>query len=79
MYKEVVMATLIRIIGLLILVGGIVVFWFGFNSSQKVPEKGLEKVTGRYSDGTMKYIVGGILMVVGGLAISLNCNRFCKK
>ena len=72
------MTALIRIIGIVILVGGIIIFSFGLNSSQSVPEKGIEKATGRYSEGTMWYIIGGILMTVGGGALAINARRISK-
>lgn len=72
------MRSLIRIIGLAILVGGIIVFSFGINSSRAVVEQGLEKVTGRYSGNTMWYIIGGIIMIVGGGSLAANAKRISR-
>lgn len=59
-----------RIIGLVIFAVGIVVLAFGINTSQAVPEKAMEVVTGKYTDNTMIYIVAGIAMIVGGGAFA---------
>lgn len=67
-----------RIIGLVILVVGVVLLAFGINSSQAVAEKVIEGVSGRYTEHTMLYIVGGIAMVVGGGALAFS-NCCCKK
>lgn len=66
-----------RIIGVILLVVGIVVLGFGINSSQAVPEKVMEGVTGRYTEHTMWYIIGGIALIVGGAALVL-CKGCCK-
>lgn len=72
------MTTLIRIIGIVILVGGIVVLSFGLRSSQSAVERGVEKTIGRYSEGTMWYVIGGIVMTVGGAALAINARRISK-
>lgn len=60
-----------KILGIVILVIGIVVLGFGINSSQAVTEKVVENVTGRYTENTMWYILGGIALMVGGGALIL--------
>ncbi len=72
------MTTVIRILGIILLIGGVVIFCFGLNSSQSVGERGMEKVTGRYTEGTMKYLIGGLVMVISGIAVALNANRIYK-
>ena len=66
-----------RIFGVIILVIGIVLLGFGINSSQAVTEKVMEGVTGRYTEHTMWYIIGGIAMIVGGGALAF-LGRCCK-
>lgn len=61
---------MIKIIGLVIFAVGIVLLAFGINASQAVPEKTVETVTGKYTDSTMVYIIGGVAMIVGGGAIA---------
>lgn len=73
------MTTLIRMIGIVLLVGGIVVFSFGLRSSQHAAERGVEKAIGRYSKGTMGYIIGGIVMTVAGTGLALNARRISKE
>lgn len=67
-----------RILGLVILVVGVILLGFGLNASQAAAEQVVEAVSGRYTDHTMWYIVGGIAMIVGGgfLAFSNRCG--CK-
>lgn len=72
------MTTVIRILGIVLLIGGIVIFCFGINSSQSARERGMETVTGRYTEGTMKYLIGGLVMVIGGIAVALNASRIYK-
>ena len=67
-----------KIFGLILLVIGVVLLGFGINSSQAVTEKVMEGVTGRYTDNTMWYILGGIALIIGGGALAF-CNRCCKK
>jgi nitrate reductase gamma subunit len=59
-----------RILGLVIFAVGIVILAFGINASQAVPEKALEAVTGKYTGNTMMYIIGGVAMIVGGIALA---------
>ncbi|BBI17754.1 DUF3185 family protein [Neochlamydia sp. S13] len=60
-----------RILGLVSLAVGIALLLFGINSSQAFTEKVVEDVTGRYTDNTMWYIIGGIAMIIGGGALTL--------
>ena len=68
--------SIIRILGLVTLVVGVVLLGFGLNSSQAVTEKVMEEVVGRYTEHTMWYIVGGIAMIIGGGALAFG--RCCK-
>jgi hypothetical protein len=59
-----------RVLGTALLAGGIFLLVFGIMATHKVTEKVVEGVTGHYSDTTLWYIIGGIvLMVVGGIVI----------
>jgi hypothetical protein len=53
-----------RIIGIVLLVVGLVLLFFGFQATDTLGEDLHETFTGRYTDTTMWYLVGG-----GGLAI----------
>ncbi len=59
-----------KVIGLVMLAVGVAALIFGINATQKVPEKAVEKASGKYTDNTMIYILGGIALVVGGGTLS---------
>lgn len=61
-----------RVVGLAIFVVGLVLLIFGISSTNKVKEKVVESVQGRYTETTMWYIIGGSLLIVigGGLALT---------
>ncbi len=63
---------LFRIIGVAALAAGILLLAFGINATHKANEAIVEKLTGRYTDTTTWYIVGGLVLVVlgGGLIVS---------
>lgn len=56
-------------IGLLVL-GGILLF-FGLNATQSVGEELSEAFTGKYSEGTMFYLIGGGIAAAAGLFMLL--------
>lgn len=55
-----------RPLGFALLAIGLVVFAFGLSSSQALTEQVVEGVSGRYTDTTMWYILGGIGLILGG-------------
>lgn len=63
--------TINRILGLALLVGGAIALYFGFSATESVGERVVEGVTGRYSDGTMWYLIGGAVAAVVGLGLLL--------
>lgn len=58
-----------RGIGLALLILGGVLLFFGLQSTDSFGEKIVEGVTGRYSDGTMGYIIGGAVSAALGLGL----------
>ncbi len=60
-----------RLIGLLLLVIGGFLLYFGFNAANSPVEELSEMVSGRYSDETMYYLVGGAIAVLLGLVLVL--------
>lgn len=60
-----------RILGLILLVAGAILLYFGFQATESIGEEVVEGVTGRYSDETMWYLVGGGVAAVAGLALML--------
>lgn len=60
-----------RVLGLVLLVVGVVLLAFGFNASDSVSDTISEGVTGRFTDTTMWYLIGGAALAVGGGALAL--------
>ena len=58
-----------RIFGLLLLVVGLVLLFFGRNATDSVADTLSEGFTGKYTDKTMWYIVGGAAMGLVGLGL----------
>jgi len=58
-----------RGLGLALLVIGGVLVYFGLQSTDSFGEKIVEGVTGRYSDGTMGYLIGGAVAAAAGLGL----------
>lgn len=57
-----------RVVGVALLVGGLVLLAFGYNASQAPLESASETLTGKFTDSTMLYfILGAIGVVVGGI------------
>ena len=55
-----------RVLGVVLVVAGIVLLVMGLQATDSIGEKIHEGVTGRYTDSTTWYIVGGIAAIVGG-------------
>jgi len=62
---------MIRIIGLVLLAVGVTLLVFGYNASQTVGEQVVEGFTGRFTNQTMAYVIGGVAAIVGGAALAL--------
>jgi hypothetical protein len=58
-----------RIAGLVLLVVGAVLLYFGFQATDAPLEQARESITGDYSDQTMLYLIGGAAAAIGGLAL----------
>jgi hypothetical protein len=50
---------------------GAILLYFGFNATQSVGEEMSEAFTGKYSDETMFYLIGGGVAAVAGLFMVL--------
>ena len=55
------------IAGVALLIGGIILLYFGYNATESVTEEVTEAVTGRYSDETMYYLIGGAIAGIVGI------------
>jgi uncharacterized membrane protein len=56
----------LRIVGIVLLVLGIILFIFGLNASDSVADQMSEFFTGRFTETTMWYLIGGVVLMVGG-------------
>lgn len=54
------------LVGIILLVVGILLLYFGWQSSQSVADQVTESFTGRFTDSTMWYFVGGAVAVAAG-------------
>lgn len=60
-----------RIAGVILLVVGVALLIIGLNSSESVSDQVSEAITGRFTQATIWYIVGGIASSVLGLILVL--------
>lgn len=58
-----------QIAGIALLVAGILLLFFGWQSSQSVGEQLVETVTGRFTDNTMWYFITGAVASVVGVCL----------
>jgi putative Mn2+ efflux pump MntP len=58
-----------KIAGLVLLVVGAVLLYFGFQAADAPFEQARESLTGDYSDQTMLYLICGAAAAVGGVAL----------
>jgi multisubunit Na+/H+ antiporter MnhB subunit len=63
------------ILGLVLIAVGVVLLIFGYNASQSLVEQVSETFTGRFTDRTMWYIIGGIAALIAGAALLLAGRR----
>jgi uncharacterized protein DUF3185 len=59
-----------RALGLVLLVVGVILFLFGLNATDSVADSVSEGLTGKYTDKTMWYIVGGLASALVGAALT---------
>lgn len=59
-----------RILGIVLLVVGGLLLFFGYQASQSMGEQLAETVTGRFSDETMWYLIGGGAAAVAGVVLT---------
>lgn len=64
-----------RILGIVLLVVGVALLAFGFNATDSVADSVSEGVTGRFTDKTMWYLIGGGALAVGGAVLALRGGR----
>jgi len=60
-----------KLIGIGLLVLGGILLYFGFNAMNSTGEEISEAFTGKYSDETMMYLIGGGVAAVAGLFMTV--------
>lgn len=65
-----------HILGIVVIAVGLVLLVFAFNASNSPMEQISDSLTGRYSNQTMWYFIGGVAALVGGgLLVMLQYRR----
>jgi hypothetical protein len=64
-----------RILGIVLLVAGLVALYFGWQASESIVDQAHETLTGRFTDETMWYFIGGGVAAVAGLLLTLFGSR----
>ena len=59
-----------RLVGIVLLVVGIGLLYFGYQSTQSLGGQVTETLTGRFSDETMWYLIGGAAAAVAGVFLT---------
>ncbi len=60
-----------KILGIVLVVAGAILLYFGINATESVGEQVVEGVTGRYTDNTMWYLIGGGVAAAAGIGLLL--------
>ncbi|HKJ16328.1 MAG TPA: DUF3185 family protein [Xanthomonadales bacterium] len=60
-----------KIIGIVLLVVGAILLYFGFNATQSATEEIGEALTGKYTDETMLFLIGGGVAAILGLFLMI--------
>lgn len=58
-----------RIIALVLIVGGAVLLYLGYQSSQGLDDQLSEAVTGNFTDETIFYLIGGAIAAIAGFVM----------
>jgi TRAP-type C4-dicarboxylate transport system permease small subunit len=61
-----------KLIGILLLSFGLILLFFGWQSTESVGEQLTEAVTGRFTQQTMLYLIGGAIAAIAGLYVLLS-------
>jgi succinate dehydrogenase/fumarate reductase cytochrome b subunit len=67
-----------RVAGMILLVVGIVLFIVGLNASDSFADQWSNFFTGQFTDATMWYIIGGVVMAVVGLMLVVFGGRIAR-
>lgn len=58
-----------RILGIVLLVGGALLLYFGYTASQGIGEQIHETFMGRFTDSTTWYFIGGAVACAAGVVL----------
>ncbi len=58
-----------RLIGIVLLVAGAILLYFGYQASQSAGEQIFESFAGRFTDSTIWYLIAGATATTGGLIL----------
>ena len=58
-----------RVLGLVLLVVGVVLFILGMNASESFGDRFSNFFTGHFTDATVWYIIGGVALAITGLSL----------
>lgn len=59
-----------RLLGIILLVAGILIVAFGLNASESISDSISKGLTGRFTDKTMWYLIGGAALAIGGASLA---------
>lgn len=59
-----------KLVGIVLLVVGILLMYFGYQSSQSLGDQVVETFTGRFTDETMWFLIGGAVATVAGIFLA---------
>jgi hypothetical protein len=60
-----------KMLGIVLLVVGVILLYFGWQASESLGDQVTEAVTGRFTDNTMFYIIAGAAAIAAGLFLSV--------
>lgn len=58
-----------RIVGIALLVAGVIVLYMGWEASESLTEEVSRTLTGRFTEGTRQYFIGGGVAAAVGVAL----------
>lgn len=64
--------TINKILALVLIVVGVILLFFAYQSSQSLGDQITEAFTGRFTDSTIWYLIFGTASVVGGCLLLVN-------
>ncbi len=56
-----------KLIGIVLLVAGVIMLYFGWQGSESLGDQLTETMTGRFTDSTMFLIIGGAVAIAAGV------------